>query len=382
MDPVKINLIDSSKDMGNAMIAVETPRHLQEAAAEELSRLLKAGILEPVHHPTKNCSRAFFVQKNNKDGTIKARLVSDLRKVNTNLERGKFRYCTLPQGASVSSDYFNICTDEEIRGKPGTYKNIDDVLVSGNHIVTLEERLERMLKVCLKKNMKLHPDKLQIGRRVTFGGVTIEASKTVGDDQRRVYMSPSEEKLQTFLDLQTPQTKVEVQRVCGMAAQMKKFCPGIMLTFPKLQKLSAHNTVFRWDEELNAEFMTLKKTLKESVKLSPLDVKKRIIAYTDAAVTCGMCYLLLQKKEETDDDKNPEKGYLIISCDSTTFRRAQCQYRPFEAELLAIHWMCEKEDYNLRGSRQFIVYSDAKNMGQYIKSDLQSVKKILDASKC
>ena len=87
MEPVKINLIDSSKDMGNAMIAVETPRHLQEAASEELSRLLKAGILEPVHHPTKNCSRAFFVQKNNKDGTIKARLVSDLREVNTNLER-------------------------------------------------------------------------------------------------------------------------------------------------------------------------------------------------------------------------------------------------------------------------------------------------------
>ena len=87
MDPVKINLINSSADMGNAMTAVETPRHLQDAAAEELSRLLKAGILEPVHHPTKNCSRAFFVQKNNKDGTIKARLVSDLRRVNTNTER-------------------------------------------------------------------------------------------------------------------------------------------------------------------------------------------------------------------------------------------------------------------------------------------------------
>ena len=101
-----------------------------------------------------------------------------------------------------------------------------------------------------------------------------------------------------------------------------------MLTFPKLQKMSAHNTVFRWGEELEAEFESLKKTLKESVKLSPLDVKKRIFAYTDAAVTCGMCYLLIQKKVETDDDKNPENGYLIISCDSTTFRRAQCQYSP------------------------------------------------------
>ena len=64
IDPVKIELI-------NAMIPSETPRHLQGAAAEEFSKLLKSGCLESVHHPTSNCSRAFFVQKNTKDGTIK-----------------------------------------------------------------------------------------------------------------------------------------------------------------------------------------------------------------------------------------------------------------------------------------------------------------------
>ena len=90
------------------------------------------------------------------------------------------------------------------------YKNIEDIMVTGNSIVALEERMEKILKVCLRKNLKLHPDKLQIGRRVTFDGVTIEACKTEGDNQRRVYMSPSEEKLQTFLDLKTPQSKVEV----------------------------------------------------------------------------------------------------------------------------------------------------------------------------
>ena len=87
-----------------------------------------------------------------------------------------------------------------------------------------------------------------------------------------------------------------------------------------------------------------------------------------------MCYLLLQKKVETDNDKDPKNGYVIISCDSTTFRRAQCQYSPFEAELLAITWMCEKEDYNLRGATNFMVFSDAKNLGQFINSDLQQIK--------
>ena len=58
MDPVKVELIDESKTMGNCMIPTEMPRHLQDAAAEELARLLKSGCLEPVHHPTSTCSRA------------------------------------------------------------------------------------------------------------------------------------------------------------------------------------------------------------------------------------------------------------------------------------------------------------------------------------
>ena len=87
---------------------------------------------------------------------------------------------------------------------------------------------------------------------------------------------------------------------------MKKFCPGVMLIFPLLQKLSSHSTVFTCNDNLQAEFDSLKKALKESFKLSPLDTNKRIFCYTDAAVTCGMCYLLLQKKVETDDDKDPQ----------------------------------------------------------------------------
>ena len=101
---------------------------------------------------------------------------------------------------------------------------------------------------------------------------------------------------------------------------------------------------------MQEEFDNLKKAMKESIKLSPLDINKKIFCFTDAAVTCGMAYLLLQKKNEMDEDKDPKHGYLIISCDSTTFRRAQCMYSPFKAELLAITGMCKKEDFNLRAA--------------------------------
>ena len=147
-----------------------------------------------------------------------------------------------------------------------------------------------------------------------------------------------------------------------------------MLSFPLLQSLSAHNKVFTWNEALKAEFDSMKQAMREKIKLSPLDLSKKIFCSTDAAVTVGMAYLLVQKKREEDDDKDPKHGYLIVSCDSTTFRRAQCQYSPFEAELLSISWMCEKEDFNLRAAPTFKIFNDAKNMGAFLKSDMQKVK--------
>ena len=80
--------------------------------------------------------------------------------------------------------------------------------------------------------------------------------------------------------------------------------------------------------------------------------------YTDAAPTVGMVYLLLQRKGEG----NKSKGYHIVSCDSTTFRKALCQYSLFEAKLMAITFMYEKEDYNICGAPTVPISCDAKNM--------------------
>ena len=71
----------------------------------------------------------------------------------------------------MSYDYFNLCTDDQIRNVPGYYKNIDDVLLSADNMGMLEERMEKMLEVCLRKNMKLHEmDKLgvKLGRSSSY----------------------------------------------------------------------------------------------------------------------------------------------------------------------------------------------------------------------
>ena len=119
------------------MIAVETPRHLQDAAADELSRLLKAGVLEPVQNPIKNCSRVFLVQKNNKDGTIKACLVTDLRKVNPNMERVGTPF-------DGSSHILKVLEPEETM-----FSSVD--MSSGYHQVELDEETSEMCAFSTRK---------------------------------------------------------------------------------------------------------------------------------------------------------------------------------------------------------------------------------------
>ena len=72
--------------MHNAFTPIETLQFLQKAAKEELSKMIKAGFLEPVEKATTWCLRGFFVS-NPGSNNLKARLISDFRNLNRVLRR-------------------------------------------------------------------------------------------------------------------------------------------------------------------------------------------------------------------------------------------------------------------------------------------------------
>ena len=59
--------------------------------------------------------------------------------------------------------------------------------------------------------MKISPSKFQVGSIVTYGGTVIQVVQHVGDDKKTVFLSPTQEKLDAFLDFQE-----------GAAAQLKR----------------------------------------------------------------------------------------------------------------------------------------------------------------
>ena len=62
--------------------------------------------------------------------------------------------------------------------------------------------------------MKLSPSKLQLGRKVNYGGVVIEVAKAVWDISEGVFISPTEDKLHTFLNISVARSLSE-RKVAG-----------------------------------------------------------------------------------------------------------------------------------------------------------------------
>ena len=117
------------------------------------------------------------------------------------------------------------------------------MLGGGIELEDLDVVMRRIFSVCRRRGIKLSPSKLQIGRRIKWGGVIVE-SVGQADGDNDVLISADEQKVAEFLDIARPTGKREVQQICGMAAQMKKFAPGLQIRYPGMQKLCAANVKF------------------------------------------------------------------------------------------------------------------------------------------
>ena len=127
----------------------------------------------------------------------------------------------------------------------------------------------------------------------------------------------------------------------------------MQLIYLDIQRLTAHNVIFSWSEDLELAFQAMKRAIQEALKLSPINTRKKLYAFVMVA------YILAQRKDEDDESK----GFNIISVDSTTVKRAHVQYSPFMAEALGLFWFLKKKDFFTRGVHQIIIFHDAKNMG-------------------
>ena len=148
-----------------------------------------------------------------------------------------------------------------------------NILLSGTSYKALDPVIHKVLSICRRKNMKLNPDKFKVGKSVEFGGTTVKYSPA----NERVQISPSEAKIEELLGCDPPKTKKDLQSILGSLNQLSQWIPQVKCKIPLMHKLCGANNQFHTSPQLEEEFSTMKKYIKRTVVLSPLEVEKETI---------------------------------------------------------------------------------------------------------
>ena len=197
----------------------------------------------------------------------------------------------LAQGVCSASDIFNFLTDGTLRYDGSeSIKNMDDILLYGRSMEELQKKLEVFIGYWDKKNLKLKPSKMVIGEEVEFAGTVIRAKTVENEDV--VSILPRDKRVKAFLDLKKPETKKEIQVMCGMLSSLQQWNPSLPLNLSMLRKLTVSKGKVTWKDELEVEYQNAIDIMKTRIKLSPYDPTKRLRLIIDGAKTVGTGFVL------------------------------------------------------------------------------------------
>lgn len=191
-------------------------------------------------------------------------------------EEGTFRLNCLPFGLRNASSVFARIMTKVLEGlEDCCLAYINDVLIFtksddfGEHLQALRKVLERLRNF----NLKLSPKKCAFGRReVEFFGRVI----------KKEGYRPAHGGLEKIKDFPAPKNLKEVSFV-GMASFFRRFIPDFSKLAEPLTRLTKKDTTFKWSEEQDKSFKTLRDLL----------VKEPILAFPDCQMrSCMLPYVV------------------------------------------------------------------------------------------
>lgn len=237
--------------------------------------------------------------------------------VTINTHRGLFKYHRLPFGISSAPGIFQRVMESLLQGIPGVVVYIDDVLVTGQteeeHLATLEEVLRRMEEAGLRlrkdKCAFLAPSVVYLGHRIDAQG-----------------LHPEADKLQALQDAPCPQNVPELKSYIGLLTYYAKFLPNLSTVLAPLYKLLKQGERWRWTKEQERAFKESKQLIMSSQLLVHFDPRCEICLACDASAY-GIGAVLSHKMP--DGTEKP------VGFASRTLTPAERNYSQVEKEALA-----------------------------------------------
>ena len=249
------------------------PLALKSKLKEELQRMTKLDVIEPVEKPTEWVNALVFISKPNG----KLRICLDPRPLNKAIKQqhhklptaeeiisemsgaqfstkldasngywqikvdnesaalltfgtpfGRYRFKRLPFGIHSASEVFQVEVANIIAGIEGCANSQDDIMIWGASKEENDQRLRACLTRIRKRGLKLNQTKcIFASRSLTFLGHTISADG----------LKPDPTKINAILDMPVPKSKTDLQRFLGMINYLAKFVPNLSQTTAPLRAL-------------------------------------------------------------------------------------------------------------------------------------------------
>ena len=221
----------------------------------------------------------------------------------------------------------------------------DDIIVHGNSVSQVLQRLERVLERLSSAGLTLNPAKCQLFRPV----VTYLGHRVSKDG-----IGPDPEKVQKVVDWRTPRSKKELLSFLGLAGYFRRYLATFAKTAAPLTQLTQKHVPFHWSPEAETAFTKLKDMLTSApvVALPRFeDDAAPFILDTDASDSgIGACLLQVQ-----------DGGERVISFASATLTKSQKNYSVTKRELLAVVTFVTHFRHFLLG-RKFVLRTDHSSL--------------------
>lgn len=396
----------TTRVVGDIRTSTETPTYtrnypypmaLKQVVEEEISKLLRDGIIRPSRSPY-NSPIWIVSKKQDASGTQKYRLVVDFRKLNSitipdkypipeinevlshlggnrffsvidlksgfhqiplreediektafSINNGKFEFTRLPFGLKNAPSIFQRALDDILREHIGKscYVYIDDIVIFSKNEKDHFKHLNDIFETLNAANMKVQLDKCEfLKEEVEFLGFIVS--------HNGVKANPK--KVEAIVNFPYPTTLKELRSFLGLSGYYRRFIKGYADIAKPLTRLLRGDAGAISKSESNRRRIQMDCEAKSAVDLlkNALISREVILAYPDFE----------KEFQLTTDASNVALGAVLSQNDqpiafiSRTLSEAEENYAANEKEMLAIIWALGNLRNYLYGSAKVNIFTD------------------------
>ena len=257
---------------------------------------------------------------------------------------GLFEYNKMPFGVCNGPSTFQRCMELVLKGLQWETLLIylDDVILYSSTLGEHLKQIRIVLSRFLKANLKLKPSKCHFFQEeVLFLGHIVS-----GDG-----VKPNPELIKAVNEWQPPTSVKEIQKFLGLCNYYRQYVQGFATIAHPLTNLTKKDVRYKWTDECQNAFETLKSKLCEAPILAYPQNDSMFILDTDASNYGVGCVL---SQIQNDQEK-------VIAYSSKSLSKQQRRYCVTKRELLAVVVFLTKFRHYLLG-REFLIRTDHSSL--------------------